>query len=491
MKDYYKKYPELLDNFLNTNVSSTSYALNKGISGTGPGFHLESPTFGFEHLEKKHWPNVVSLEYAVNLNHGWENVRVIDDLIRHIIRKYEMDGLKSPSFMLLELPAVRVYSQRIRDSYKKQVDVIPCVQSGGEDRGGLLLLLARFYWIPFISFKEATYNAFIRHYLTFDQSKMWPYLNDDGFHVNAAAHHLLTYEMLVPFLLDNYRPRESDKHPSPIEYPDFFHFNVSLFPPVAKTIEPLEKWRAWGVGRYDFNTLINITVPSEHWGFIRGGRRWDSYCYASERQSFVARFQFKVPPECVGDGGFRCELRMDYLHSWNSSKIGDLICHPPVSDHNASTSFVRIFGNTRHSNDTTVHSTTLFTVSKAVSGADVRFECVKPDNKLSCIAAVALVRYSKSVNGRGKSPQPRPPTDGALSSQTLVSDPTTEELGRAVLVRASDSWGRALRREQSIRLLALGEGDAFLITCVFVCWLDSALFCCASLSLCRRFEHCT
>lgn len=176
----------------------------EGVSGHGPSISRLS----FFDEPSSEWPNVVSLEYALNCEaSSWDCVIGADNLINRINEQYHRANLTKPAYFFLEFfrtgyfygdgwfysdqkglefdPKVvnitATHETSVEVSLSEIKDLAPHSTKGfGKfGRGGIggmyFLEMARFYGYPFISVKDALFPSFVRFYSTHLREDKWPY----------------------------------------------------------------------------------------------------------------------------------------------------------------------------------------------------------------------------------------------------------------------------------------------------------------------------
>ena len=166
---------------------------NEGIAGTGP----TMKNFDFFAEPPSTWPNVVSLEFAINTDNQWIEAVRVDQLIHYLNNKWASKNLPSPDYLLIELFRIQQYypyttfgdwakvgynaSKEVLDSTggDRLTPVTMDPQNDGFNRGTrggpVLMTLARFYGYPVLSSADSMFPAFTRYYATFANTSIWPY----------------------------------------------------------------------------------------------------------------------------------------------------------------------------------------------------------------------------------------------------------------------------------------------------------------------------
>ena len=142
-----------------------------------------------------------------------------------------------------------------------------------------------------------------------------------------------------------------------------------------KIVEPTKGW--------DFTYLDNghHKVHSGHDCY--GSRGGDDEVAAAAAALFV----MDVPTTCE-----RCKIHISYLHSWNTSYIGDVLCNLYSAEHNSHPiSNLTILGNTYRgaAMKATLPEESAF--PSPVSGGSYKVECSKLDKKFACVTRFAIL----------------------------------------------------------------------------------------------------
>ena len=97
----------------------------------------------------------------------------------------------------------------------------------GSGFGPLVIELMRFYRIPVISVKDALFPSFTRFIRTHDSSQKFPFAGD-GVHLGDFGCNWLVENLIVPFLMEQYQPRDGDA--AYLDKTSIYDIDVYMFP---------------------------------------------------------------------------------------------------------------------------------------------------------------------------------------------------------------------------------------------------------------------
>jgi hypothetical protein len=373
-----------------------------------------------------------------------------------IIDKYHARNLIKPSLLILELFSTLKYYSKIRQENSCEfyfVNNLKCdevwrdygrftrcnvstqdyrhnlvsktLQSRLNNEAGILeMMLARFYRIPMISFKEVAFPSWVRHFINYNEPVLWPFVRCDNHHINDDGHRMIAYNMLIPFLLDQYNQVDiisKNSNNNIMISPEksllgasIYSKHIEMFP--RHTDKVIENWLLWR-NNPDLDIFTQIIVPTANWGIDKSKSKYTNRCYSSSTLHSIAIFNITIPHTCERQN-ISCSLNIYYLRSWNTSFVGNLTCslymhhriHHHInqklkhnkhettnskahgSNHHPLQTNVLIDGNKFHNKHTIPASSKIFT-SISVAGK-YEIQCKKPDNKYSCIGGLSLTQTS-------------------------------------------------------------------------------------------------
>jgi hypothetical protein len=88
---YNGAYSALLDHFFKEFISADSYCMNEGLLGMGP-LEAADKEYHFLSWPTSNWPNLISLEFAINCRAEYDCAKDIHDLMFHLINVYNKRG---------------------------------------------------------------------------------------------------------------------------------------------------------------------------------------------------------------------------------------------------------------------------------------------------------------------------------------------------------------------------------------------------------------
>ena len=341
-----------------------SYVMNEGMSGVGP----TKKKFAFEDEPISKWPNLVTLEFAVNTPNDWWTAREIDDLIVFIKAKFSDKGVLVPAILVIEMMTIReYYPEESRHIWEHPgVHVKPIRDTSGVSRldapsehghesfnrgtmGGVYIAaLARFYGFPMVSIADALFPSFLRYYTSYANTTMWPY-SKDGIHISELGGDVLIDDILFPLLVNELEPRDTDSLFGN-ETSIFGKLDFRMFPMSTYSGGLVSRWSSWG---NELNTLSDRVVKANTTGFefmsTPGHADGRHTCLGASTAQAVATFGFNLHPSLLSldenqDSPYR--LSVGFLFSWNASFVGKAACSIFETSPNEYERKVKKIGNT-------------------------------------------------------------------------------------------------------------------------------------------------
>jgi hypothetical protein len=265
-----------------------------------------------------------------------------------------------------------------------------------------------------VSFADVAFPAFVRHFLRkgANESDLWPLALWDG-HFTPLAHSILVDEILFPFLKQQMVPRPSEagfkEHPpSNADTNPYGSADVRLYPRSSQeTRIEVKRWTSWGLEE-SHNSLKAIAKSDDSgsWSFLQLKKLKDDKhcCFGSTTPSSSSFFDFTTPSACStlspssrskgreGDHN-NCSLVMQYLHSWNTSYVGDAVCHLSYQKKQQSQiSTIKLISNL-HDGQPLHHTIprSSFIASNLKGKQNYRLQCLKSnDRRLSCVTSISI-----------------------------------------------------------------------------------------------------
>jgi hypothetical protein len=344
-------FNEVKHKYFPSNISI--HIINGGVNAHGP----VRMKYAFESKAKEYWPNVVSLEFGVNIDaHGHlHELSTVTSLIKFLKAKWKKVGLPPPSFFFIEiikLISITATADPLKqwlecdgyseNKYKDPEYINPNIsllspslpiflQSDSD-----LLALARFYRYPFISLYESLWPSFVRYFSTHNVSCRYPFLRD-YVHINDKGIRFLVYEHLIPFFQQQLLPKPTDNDPVATSMQYEFDHMVDFFPPEYYKHENIfYEENTWNIPPPDksFSSRMH-TNTSSSFKYYDVNNHTDGLhrCFGTMEKG--AKFVFNLPdPTFVyfASGHQNASsikhhsLAIEYIHSWNKSYVGDAVC---------------------------------------------------------------------------------------------------------------------------------------------------------------------
>lgn len=413
-------YVNALEKYLKVHISNSSYVLNEGISGCdGPTFfgrHFPS----FERLDSTLWPNIVILEFAINLS-GDVN-KFYETLIHSLIYKWTSKGIGPPSFLILNVFKLNNL-HKYASSLPTAADRIAFINNGnlnltsteaminrGCEKCPEILEFAHTFSIPVWSWVDAAFPACIRYFIgsatnsSISNPPSW-HLSNDLAHFSEEGAEFFVSNIAGPFLLEQSRPRRMEHESSSI-WSGNYGFELRLTSGIIPIQEMVAFYSSWGPEK-KINTLEVVVVepPScsncSMWSFSKVPHRRhlpgkDHICFGSASENSVAEFHIVAIPRkpseflCNQSTSGYCSIVISSIHSWDTSYIGNLSCS--VFHDSKELYEVFIDGN-RNDRGGRIQSTSpVSTVLYANASHEEKYtvKCRKLDNLYTCIDSLIL-----------------------------------------------------------------------------------------------------
>lgn len=343
------------------NRSQLSYVINRGISAHGP----EIEHFAFEdELPVDEWPNLVTLEFSLNINGGVKSQKEIDEVIYYINRKYERRNVLPPRYLFLDFWRAKDYYNKtdgciVQDKdellntirYTRGTATPPAIRTspGVEE-------IARFYGYPLIGTRELFWDVFFEYYITHGQCLQrptkdkpplcWP-MQDDCVHLNCYSGRLVSNVVILPLLMNEIvKYKQSGRLDNPLDdctYTDRHSAAVKMFPEdTYSDYDILSQVEIWSISPHDVvqgcdgfsfhtNKTSHICILDRNEGWHYSGTAGHFDGLHDTLSSSAAQYSSIVFGVAVYDQGdpsknVRIHLDIDYLVSWNTAVFGEMEC---------------------------------------------------------------------------------------------------------------------------------------------------------------------
>ena len=310
------------------------------MAGRQPDFFCHE-RFQFEDYENKKWPNLVILEFSMNCDIDWVCAKDTDRLIHTINNKYSFRNLELPAYMFIDINKIahvllpfqfnRTNTAQDRIDRMNSLNVGSYSFNKGAVARSFLMALALFYGYPMLSFGEATFPAFTRHFIAHDldfELKMnepndfknrWPY-TADGTHLSSTGATYLADKIMRPFFINEFNKYDPEKVPKD-QKRSCYNFDLKMFPSDNYKMTTISHWSSWGDRG---NTLLKLFKnDTDQWKYQSLIRHSIGHtCYGTNVPNATLFIDFDIPKFCKTNPE-GCLLRVGYIHSWNTSYIGD------------------------------------------------------------------------------------------------------------------------------------------------------------------------
>lgn len=381
------RWPEMLADALKTSFPGIPcFVFNEAVPGYGIS-HTVGRTYSFEHLESHRWPSIVILESAVNCDIDMSCLQAHEQITNYINHKWSIHGLQPPDYLIVELIKLGEFYLSFdnnKDSYASRLrHVIEFDKSRLKNR--YISDFARFYRIPMVSLVDALLPSIIRHFLNCPVNIQWMYCVD-LMHIHPIAHQILVKDMLIPFLNEQFQ-KSIDNNSSlmKINHLDISYLHPDEYRGALKYVN-VHSWSSWNRKK----TLSNILLDSPGWSFIhlRGHHKGSHVCFGSTTKGSHGKFSIWASSTCQSQSP--CLLDLEYVHSWNSSYVGNAQC--AVYRGRKSSHVGSVFINGSEYEGNAVHDTVPRKVHLASLDREGNYtiSCLNLEDKLACIASVTL-----------------------------------------------------------------------------------------------------
>ena len=416
-----------LNEYLKANVSEKSYIINEGRSGCTPDC-FTGKEFDFEALPFKEWPNVVLLEFCVNLNQpDWYPAKELDKLVRSLNYKWRSRDLPLPEYIILELNAfwyifpgghsgkrfrmenpnmTKAVLNRLGDSLSYGKHPLAGFNRGCQSCAAIEQF-ARFYSYPLISWQDAAFPAFLR-YLTSERYNSsvkyldWPYMWDPA-HLSLHGWHFFIQRIIGPFFVEQMQPRSGGEVVPASIYSHVYPFDLHMFNPSPIPLEIAIWSTSWGATKPSKSELPLkgiIHSPEAHtrlhsgWAMQTAPHRLARFphdvghvCYGSSNATDTATFLLRAPDACNKD----CSLIVSTLRSWNASYVGNLKCSLWKTDAaDQLVANIEIAGHLRDGKQMSMTVPGRSVVASSLTAGSHRLTCKKTDGLFTCIDSIII-----------------------------------------------------------------------------------------------------
>lgn len=280
--------------------------------------------FPFEDWNFTLWPNVIMLELSNNIV-TWKSSSAGNyvDMITRIVRsKYSLKNLTEPDIMFLELFNARELMTDLKEhpnstlEHKQNVlKTVVCSEDTGHFCSNYLAVrkVATFYGYPMVSWREFALNAFIRYYLcnTTQYGVDWWSYTPDGSHFSYTGGALFYDTLLGPFLHKVMQPRNEPVWDGQRLVNTS---NARLYPPTSVSLDLIKSVKQGKT----LSSSVQPPVLWQPWNF----HKEDYLC--SRNNSHSITLDIDIPQEC--NNTKTCSISVGFLHSWNTSQIGHVLC---------------------------------------------------------------------------------------------------------------------------------------------------------------------
>jgi hypothetical protein len=274
----------------------------------------------------------------------------------------------------------------------------------GCDAGVFISSVARFYGQAMISTADAMYPSFVRHFIKYPITVMWPY-SQDGTHLNPTGHAYLTGVLVIPFLEKQLQPRVETYEPHHV-HNYIYSFDVRMHPFSSYMTHPIiQRWTSWQINT--LNSLNLIAQVTDSWTFRSLQFHEDDgahVCFGSSGAISSGYVYLEVPHICGSSvNDTRCRLEISYIKSWNTSYVGDAVVGvyerlTDSKDGDQLESSMTILGNV--DGNTPMHATVPISVYvlKGIYSGRFTIKIEKLDARLSCISTVTIWRVQGNLD---------------------------------------------------------------------------------------------
>ena len=273
---------------------------------------------------------MIILEFSINCQGDWECAQKTDRLIHVINEKYTFHNLEHPAYMFIDLfTAGHIVTSLLPESNTRQGRIehlssfLPESHSfnRGTVGGAHITALARFYGYPLLSYTEAAWPAFTRHFVNNDMSNLWNY-TADGTHLNGIGAEYLVNKIVIPFFMKEFGHNNNKPLNQPVRR-SYYDFDLKMFEDSNYKSSTIAHWSSWGKEKSFMRLMDNMTNHNTNWKFQSIRKHTHGHtCFGTTTSKATLYIDFHIPNTCYSapEG---CFVKVGYVHSWNTSYIGD------------------------------------------------------------------------------------------------------------------------------------------------------------------------
>ena len=361
---------------------------------------------------------MIILEFSINCDGDWQCAQKTDRLIHIINDKYTFHNLEHPAYMFIDLFTAGhiVMSVSANNTRQGRIDHLNSIKpdshsfNRGTVGGAHITALARFYGYPMLSYTEAAWPAFTRHFINNDVINLWNYTSD-GTHLSGIGAEYLVNKIVIPFFKKEFGHNSISSNQ--VVRRSYYDFDLRMFEDSNYRSSTIAHWSSWGREKTLMRLINNTAHENNDWNFQSIRKHTHGHtCFGTSTPKATLNVDIHIPKTC-SSAPEGCSIKVGYVHSWNTSYIGDAtfeLFEPPTacrrqlrSEHNNQITNqqlcqhgnkVKITGNI-HEYEKIKHTIPRkTTISSLITTPGVyTLKITKSrDKKLACIAGFSIVK---------------------------------------------------------------------------------------------------
>ena len=302
----------------------------------------------------------------MNCEVDWNCAKSTERVINLINDKYTIHKLEYPAYMFIDVftvghiitPWVPFPNNNTRQG---RIERLMSFSPGSHafNRGCVgrpyILSLAQFYGYPFLSYTEAAWPAFTRHFINNKLTDLWNYTSD-GTHLSEVGAYYLVHKIIIPFIIKEFGnlpnntniaatvASSSTKH-TKRKRRSYYDFDLKMFSNNSLKVTTVASWSSWGSDKTLYQLIKNTSTTTNNiWKYQSIRKHINGHtCYGTETPDAKLYINFYIPKICktIIDG---CSIEVTYIHSWDTSYIGDStfeLYEPSTNSNNNKNSILR------------------------------------------------------------------------------------------------------------------------------------------------------
>ena len=166
-----------------------------------------------------------------------------------------------------------------------------------------------------LSLTDAAWPAFTRHFINNGIDDIWPYTRDGTHLIDKGAEYLVN-RIVIPFFMKEFGHSNNKPLSQPVRR-SYYDYDLKMIE------DSSYKLTSWGKEKSLMRLIDNTTNGNSNWKFqsIRKHKHGHT-CYGTTTPKSTLYIDFNIPNTC-NSTEIGCSIEVSYIHSWNTSYIGD------------------------------------------------------------------------------------------------------------------------------------------------------------------------